>query len=137
MRRLRLEDENKLQSQRWTRTVRARPRKPQSRSARATLCLLFFATPMLLFFFFFNYPAPPEIYPFPLHAALPIFDTRVTRPSVVVSTTVVPDSVMTRWSGACSSSRRASRRRCPFSESAVPPPPEPVPPPPQIGRAHV
>src|SRR5256886_14897334 len=90
-----------------------------------------------LFFFFFNYPAPPEIYPFPLHAALPIFDTRVTRPSVVVSTTVVPDSVMTRWSGACSSSRRASRRRCPFSESAVPPPPEPVPPPPQIGRAHV
>src|SRR5256886_14800309 len=27
---------------------------------------------IFLFFFFFNDPAPPEIYPLPLHAALPI-----------------------------------------------------------------
>src|SRR2546422_11690590 len=32
------------------------------------LCALF----TLLVFFFFNDPAPPEIYPFSLHAALPI-----------------------------------------------------------------
>src|SRR2546423_13185395 len=36
---------------------------------------LFFYLPTRLpscFFFFFNNPAPPEIYPLPLHAALPI-----------------------------------------------------------------
>src|SRR2546421_11383642 len=36
---------------------------------------LFFASPSSLsssFFFFFNDPAPPEIYPLPLHDALPI-----------------------------------------------------------------
>src|SRR2546429_2451643 len=29
-------------------------------------------TPFFFFFFFFNDPAPPEIYPLPLHDALPI-----------------------------------------------------------------
>src|SRR2546421_9833708 len=33
----------------------------------------------LSFFFFLNDPAPPEIYTLPLHAALPILRTRVTR----------------------------------------------------------
>src|SRR2546422_2300503 len=31
----------------------------------------------LTVFFFFNDPAPPEIYPFPLHAAFPIFTEEV------------------------------------------------------------
>src|SRR3990170_3032611 len=34
--------------------------------------LLSFHTPHFFFFFFFNDPAPPEIYPLPLPAALPI-----------------------------------------------------------------
>src|SRR3954462_12296049 len=49
------------------------PRHLETRStvlspAASVPLLLFF-----LFFFFFNDPAPPEISPFPLHAALPIF----------------------------------------------------------------
>src|SRR2546430_7291263 len=37
-----------------------------------TLSYLLIVHLSLLFFFFFNDPAPPEIYPLPLHAALPI-----------------------------------------------------------------
>src|SRR5258708_31221359 len=40
------------------------------------LCYLLLLS-FLFFFFFFNDPAPPEISPFPLHAALPIFRHRV------------------------------------------------------------
>src|SRR2546430_5932639 len=36
------------------------------------------------FFFFFNDPAPPEIYPFSLHAPLPIFGCVVVRESTQV-----------------------------------------------------
>src|SRR5258708_1651990 len=32
-----------------------------------------FLSPIFFFFFFFNDPAPPEIYPLPLHAPLPIW----------------------------------------------------------------
>src|SRR2546430_998699 len=34
---------------------------------------LFIPFPLFFFFFFFNDPPPPEIYPFPLHAPLPIY----------------------------------------------------------------
>src|SRR5256885_3152623 len=34
---------------------------------------------LFFFFFFFNDPAPPEIYPFPLHDALPILASRRAR----------------------------------------------------------
>src|SRR2546429_6321546 len=36
-----------------------------------------------LYFFFFNDPAPTEIYPLPLHDALPIFPLRVDRSTEV------------------------------------------------------
>src|SRR5256886_6122314 len=36
-----------------------------------------FSTHVLFFFFFFNDPAPTEIYPLPLHAALPISEFRL------------------------------------------------------------
>src|ERR1039457_1293057 len=48
---------------------------PQTRHAMwsCVLLCLFFS-----FFFFFNEAAPPEIYPLPLHAALPIWNLRVS-----------------------------------------------------------
>src|SRR2546427_118349 len=59
----------------------------KSHSSLAAVCDLiisFFLSTCLsidffLFFFFFNDPAPPEIYPLPLHAALPILDHRLRR----------------------------------------------------------
>src|SRR3989454_9141491 len=39
-------------------------------------------SPPLFFFFFFNDPAPPEFYPLPLHAALPILTKRAMAPLV-------------------------------------------------------
>ena len=47
----------------------------QNHSDLFILCLFFsFCLPLYLFFFFFNDPAPPGIYPLPLHDALPISD---------------------------------------------------------------
>src|SRR3954464_2366365 len=54
--------------QSW-RAARARGRGPSSARPGASRCL----------FFFFNDPAPPEIYPLPLHAALPIWRSRRSR----------------------------------------------------------
>src|SRR5256885_3891092 len=39
-------------------------------------CLIMTPLPLFFFFFFFNDPAPTEIYPLPLHDALPIFARR-------------------------------------------------------------
>src|SRR2546422_9390050 len=48
-----------------------------------SLLILFFSfltlpLPLFSFFFFLNDPAPPEIYPLPQHAALPISERRNT-----------------------------------------------------------
>src|SRR5256885_12769018 len=45
---------------------------PQSRATHVSVGLT--PTPAVLFFFFFNDTAPPEIYPLPLHDALPIWE---------------------------------------------------------------
>src|SRR2546430_13413234 len=43
--------------------------------------LLLYQLPLMCFFFFLNDPAPPEIYPFPLPAALPISHALCRRPA--------------------------------------------------------
>src|ERR1017187_5982358 len=64
-------------------TLAPQPLKPTGSLASCAVPLLRDARlPLLslvlcLFFFFFNDPATPEIYPFPLHAALPIWHDRV------------------------------------------------------------
>src|SRR2546427_5654878 len=38
----------------------------------SVVCIVILSVLLFFFFFFFNDPAPPEIYPLPLHDALPI-----------------------------------------------------------------
>src|SRR2546426_9548497 len=77
--------------------------------------LLMLRSLLLLFFFFLNDPAPPEIYPLPLHDALPI----PRRPAAAVTgspqgSAVSRPSPKARTIGAhpaaCTATRRGLRR---------------------------
>src|SRR2546430_13571769 len=75
----------------WTK----RPSSTETEESLFSLCLT--ASSHLPFFFFLNEPAPTEIYPLPLHDALPTSPARTARGIALVS-----------WYGDESGSRTAS-----------------------------
>src|SRR5260370_37769592 len=88
------------------------------------------------FFFFFNDPAPTEIYPLSLHAALPIFPVDWVAAAVAVlpcdsGMVAAPAGLIRGTSPAVVSSRA---RTTPRATTMVRPAGVP---PAQIGRAHV
>src|SRR4051795_12322847 len=79
-----------------------RPACPYDRFACCAYCFFFF--------FFFNDTAPTEIYPLPLHDALPINDTATTE----IYTLSLHDALRSRWSPYHFTISAASKplRRC-------------------------